>query len=75
LPPHNVFGLIELSLDALRRRHKRIVSHRRRFASIELQLGCVEHVNEAAIAITCILICGYFAGGRGTWIIRVTRKP
>jgi len=59
LPTHDVLGLVELRLDAVRD-HGRILSRRRGFT--ELLLSRHKHINETAMTITCILICRQLAG-------------
>jgi hypothetical protein len=49
-----VFSLVELRLDAVRYGHGRIISR----PTIELLLGRIERVKEAAVTITCILVHG-----------------
>jgi len=56
LPLHDPFCFVKPCLDAVRCRHERIISRRRRFAFlVELLLGRLEHIKKA-ITVTYILI-------------------
>jgi hypothetical protein len=52
LPPHNVFGVVNLGLDAVRYSHSATISQ-------QLQLGRIQHVKEVFVHGCVAGECGF----------------